>query len=146
MPKRKQKSGRSELLSRYATISSCSMSVRLHATHDRGEDPYKESWPWLELRGVLKEPVGDVEDLQGHLHPTGRLDVGTATPAAIGSIIKARPKLTVVVDWPQEDFNRIWNMALTDHLKFAYLCFTKPHYGRALVVSIAFSSEDEEEA
>lgn len=93
-----------------------------------------ESRPWLDLHGVLKEPVGDVDHVQVSVHPTDRPEVGTARPASVGSIIQARPKLSIVVAWPQKDFDRVWSMALMGHLKYASLCFTKPRYSRAIAV------------
>lgn len=59
---KKHVSGRNEMLVRNIEIASFAASVVLHAVHRRGEDPYIESQPWLELRGTATEPVGDVRD------------------------------------------------------------------------------------
>jgi hypothetical protein len=45
------------MLSGSVEISSFSATVRLHAVHRKGEEPYFESQPWLELRGTATEPV-----------------------------------------------------------------------------------------
>ena len=42
------------------------------------------------------------------------------------------------------DFDRLWALALSGHLKFASLTFTPPKYGSALVVNTSFSCEREE--
>jgi hypothetical protein len=39
---------------------------------------------------------------------------------------------------------RVWVLALTGHLKFAHVYFTRPHYNSGLVVSALFSTELEE--
>jgi hypothetical protein len=41
-------------------------------------------------------------------------------------------------------FDRVWVLALSGHLKFARVYFTKPHYNSGLVVSASFSNELEE--
>ena len=50
-----------------------------------------------------------------------------------------RPHMTVVVHVPRVEFDRLWTGAAL--IKHAYFWFTKPHYGTALVTSVAFSSE-----
>jgi hypothetical protein len=46
--------------------------------------------------------------------------------------------------WPRQEFDQVWALALSGHLKFAHLYFTKPHYNSGLVVSASFSNEPEE--
>src|SRR6059036_547727 len=60
MAKKRRKSGRPEMLSRNVVISSFSATVRLGAVHCKGENPYIEGEPWLELRGTATEGVRDV--------------------------------------------------------------------------------------
>jgi hypothetical protein len=66
----------------------------------RGEEPYIESQPWLELLGTATEPVRDVTNVRISMYPQDELRVGTARPAAVGAIIGARPELSVVLTWP----------------------------------------------
>jgi len=42
------------------------------------------------------------------------------------------------------DFDRLWVLALSGHLKFASLTFTPPKFRSALLVNMSFSSEREE--
>ena len=77
-------------------------------------------------------------------YPKEPLQVGSACPAAIGAIISAKPKLSVVLTWSHQEFDRVWALALAGQLKCGYLCFTKPHHGKSLVVSASFASEPEE--
>jgi hypothetical protein len=51
--------------------------------------------------------------------------------------------MSVVLTWSHIDFDRLWTMALSGHLKFVHLYFTKPHYNSGLVVSASFSTERE---
>lgn len=49
MAKKRRKRGRPEMLSRNVEISSFSATVRLDAVHRKGEEPYIEAEPLLEL-------------------------------------------------------------------------------------------------
>ena len=74
----------------------------------------------------------------------GKVEIGTARPAAIGAAIGMRPEMSVVLTWPQNEFDRVWALALADVLKFVYLYLTTPRYNTGLVVSASFSNEREE--
>lgn len=144
MAKKRRKSGRPEMLSRSVEISSFSATVRLNAVHPKGENPYIEGEPWLELRGTATEAVRDVRDVRISMYPRSTLQIGPARPASVGSLIQARPELSFVLTWPHVDFDRIWALALSGRLTHGNLYFTKPHYNTALVVSASFSNEAEE--
>lgn len=142
--RKKRRPSKPEILSRTVTIASFSATVRLHTVHHRHEEPFIEAKPWLELRGTLSEAIRDVRDIRISMYPEDDLLVGTARPASVGSIIQVRPDVSAVLTWPQREYDRLWSLALAGHLKFAYLAFTKPHYGSALVVSASFGNEIEE--
>jgi hypothetical protein len=132
------------MLSRNVEITSFSATVRLNAIHHKGDEPYVEGQPWLELRGTAKEPVKGVTDVKISMWPRENVQIGTARPASVGAVLDARPKLSFGLTWPQAEFDRIWNLAISGHLKFAHVYFTKPHYNSGLVVSASFSNELEE--
>ena len=142
--RRQRKSSKPEMLSRNVEISSFAPTVRLSAVHRKGEEPYIEGQPWLELRGTATEPVKGVTDVKISMWPKETTEVGTARPASVGSVLGARPELSFGLTWPQAEFDRVWTLALSGHLKFAHLYFTKPHYNSGLVVSASFSNELEE--
>ena len=142
--RKKRKSNRPELLSRNVEITSFRATVRLHAVHHKGDEPFIEGKPWLELSGTATEAVKGVTDVKFSLYPEDDVRVGTSRPAACGSIIQAKPEMHAVISWPQREYDRLWSLALAGHLKFAYMAFTKPHYNSALVVSASFGTELEE--
>ena len=144
MPRKRRPGGRPEMLTRDVEVSSFRMTVRLHAVHGRGEEPYIESQPWLELLGTATEPIRDVKNVRISMYPQDELRVGTARPPVVGAIIGAMPELSVVLTWPHLDFDRVWGLVLGGRLKYSHLYFTKPHYGHGLVVSASFSNELEE--
>jgi hypothetical protein len=132
------------MLTRTGEISSFSASVRISAVHRKSEEPEIESQPWLELRGRLHEPVKGMTDLKVSLYTREPLTVGPARPASVGSIIGTKPELHVILPWSPAEFDRVWALALSGHLKFTHLYFTSPRYGSGLVVNASFSSELEE--
>jgi hypothetical protein len=141
---RQRKGGRPEMLSRDIAITALRFSVRINAVHERNSEPEIETQPWLEILGKAFEPVRDVTDVEISMYPREPLVVGTARPASVGAIIQARPKLGIVITWPQKDFDHIWQLAVGGKLTHAHLYFTKPHYNHGLVVNASFSSEREE--
>ena len=70
MPRKRRSPGRPEMLSRNVAISSFRTSVRLGASHRRGEEPEIESQPWLELQGKATEPIRDVTDVKISRYPS----------------------------------------------------------------------------
>jgi hypothetical protein len=62
----------------------------------------------------------------------------------VGSIVGISGTVSVVISLLPVDFDRLWALALSGHLKFASLIFTPPKYGSALVINTSFASEREE--
>lgn len=132
------------MLSRTVAVSSFAATVRIGAVHRRGEEPEVETQPWLELRGTPDEPVRGVQEIVISMYPREKVEIGTARPASIGAVIEMRPQMSVVLTWPQSEFDRVWGLAVGGLLKFGYLYFTTPRYNTGLVVSASFSNEREE--
>jgi hypothetical protein len=142
--KKRRKSNEPEMLSRNVEITGVSTTVRLNAVHHKGAEPYVESQPWLELRGRATKPVNGVTDVKISMWLRETPNVGTARPASVGAVLGAKPELSLRLSWLPDAFDRVWVLALSGHLKFARVYFTKPHYNSGLVVSASFSNELEE--
>jgi hypothetical protein len=125
--KKKGKINRPEMLARNVEITGFSTTVGLNAVHHKGAEPYIESQPWLELRGTATEPVNGVTDVKISVWLRETPKVGTARPASVGAVLGAKPELSFGLSWLPEAFDRVWVLALSGHLKFARVCFTKPH-------------------
>jgi hypothetical protein len=63
----------------------------------------------------------------------------------VGAIIQVRPQLRAVVAIPDADFDRLWLLAASGQLKFCHLAFTEPYRNSALVVSVSFSNQSEQD-
>ena len=144
MPRRRARRKVEELLWRTVEVRSVRPYISVHPMGGRGEEPRIECGSWLQVHGYLDSPVKDVFDVTIHVHPEEELRVGTARPVAVGAIIGIRDDVSAVVSLLPVDFDRLWVLALSGHLKFASLTFTPPKYGSALVVNTSFSSEREE--
>ena len=144
MHRRRARRKAEEFLWRTVEVRSVSPRVSLHPESRRGEEPRIESSSWLAVRRDLDSPVKDVFDITIHVHPEEPLRVGTVRPVAVGSIIGISYTVSVVVSLLPVDFDRLWVLALSGHLKFASLTFTPPKYGSARVINTSFSSEREE--
>src|SRR5688572_25043993 len=103
--KRTARAGQPEILALDVAIQSLKMVVRLSAVHRRGAEPYAESKPWLELRGKALERVRGVEDVLVSMYPEDEVRIGTARPASIGAVLRARPELHFVLSWPHLGFD-----------------------------------------
>ena len=85
-----------------------------------------------------------MRDVVISLFPKDKMEIGPVRPVPVGSIVQMRPQVSVVLAWPQSEFDRVWAMALGGQLKHAHFCFTKPRYNTGLVVTASFSNELEE--
>jgi hypothetical protein len=144
MPKKPRRNRRPEILNRTVDIASFRTSLRVGVDEPKDPEPEIEVKPWLELRGVLDEPVRQTSDVVLSLYSDARTKVGTARPPAVGSIIGVRSAVEVVISIPHVEFDRLWSFALSGHLKHAWMAFTRPHYNRGLVLAVSFSSQREE--
>jgi hypothetical protein len=144
MPVKRRKS-RMEMLTRAIEISTFRVSLSLQIDEPKLPDPELETTPWLELRGTMNEPIRDTRDVLFSIYPKDKVVVGIARPASVASVIQIRPEVSVVSPLPHVDFDRMFSIALAGQVKFAWMFFTKPHYGRALVTNLSFSNEREEE-
>lgn len=144
MAKKPRRNRRPEILNRTVDIASFRTSLRVGVDEPKDTEPEIEVKPWLELRGVLAEPVRQTTDLVLSLYPDARTKVGTARPPAVGSIIGVRSAVEAVISLPHAEFDRLWSFALSGHLKHAWMAFTRPHYNRGLVLAVSFSSQREE--
>lgn len=119
-------------------------SVSIQGISRRGLPPSIEGGPWLELRGVMDEPVRDVVDVSISIYAKDSTEPGSSKPVSVGAVMRTRPCFDVVVPFPQIDFDRVWSLALHGQLRHAYLAFTKPYRRSATVVEASFSTHPEE--
>lgn len=144
MPKKPRRTKRADILNRTVDITSFRMTLRVGVDEPRDPEPEIEVKPWLELRGLLDEPVRQTSDIVLSLYPDARTKVGTARPPAVGAIIGSRSAVEAVITLPHADFDRLWSFAISGHLKHAWMAFTRPHYNSGLVLAVSFSSQREE--
>ena len=140
----KSRTKRQEILNCTVDITSFRTSLRVGVDEPKDPEPEIEVKPWLELRGVLDEPVRQTSDIVLSLYPEARTKVGLARPPAVGSIIGVRSAVEAVISLPHTEFDRLWSFALSGQLRHAWMAFTRPHYNRGLVLAVSFTSQREE--
>ena len=133
-----------DILSREIRISRTDASVYFRADKPRGLPATLESDSYLELRGLSEESLRDIKEFSIHLHIDDRKEPGPVLPPSIGAILKVYPVVDAVIGMPGPDFDRVWTLAASGRLHYSRLAFTKPHRGRALIVSASFSKEAED--
>ena len=144
MPRKRVRRKIPEWVLRTVRISSINPHVSIHASKPRGEEPSIESGPSLELTGTMDESIRDSSTVEIHVYPKDKVEPRPAKPPSVGAIIAIRPVVSVVVSFPQQDFDRVWQFALSGGLKYASFVATPPHYKTAHVINLSFSSEAEE--
>jgi hypothetical protein len=144
MAKKRRRPKRPEVLNRTIEITAFGTRLRVGVDEPKDPEPEIEVKPWLELRGVLDEPVRQTSAVVFSVYPDARTKVGTARPPAVGAIIGARSAVEAVISLPYAEFDRLWSFALSGHLRHAWMAFTKPHYNSGLVLAASFSNEREE--
>lgn len=133
-----------ELVMRRVEISSFEARVAKRGETRRGYEPQIKADSSLLITGLMDEPVRDVRAIEFSVFMDESTEPGPLRPPPVGSIVKTRPQVTVVVWFPQFEFDRIWSLALHGHLRHAYLAFTAPRRNRAHVLEISFSNVPEE--
>jgi hypothetical protein len=53
-----------------------------------------------------------------------------------------KPNVQVVVPFPVVEFDRLWALATGSRVRTGFVAFTEPHRGRALVVTLDFSTSE----
>jgi len=142
--KRRRKPKRPETMSCNVEISSIRPRVSLSMHDAEGPEPGVDSHCGLRLRGTMDMSIRGVRDMELRLWADWNHHIGPNRPAYIGYITHTRPEVSVIASCRPADFEYLWSLALSGELKFAYLSFTKPHYGSADVLDMAFSNEAEE--
>jgi hypothetical protein len=141
---RKRQESRPVILSRQVRITTIDACVRVRAEKPRGLPAERCSHPCLELQGLADEPLRDVHEFSIHLHVDDSKEPGPALPPAVGAIIQVRPQVQAVIGLTSADFDRVWTLATSGHLRYSRLAFTEPRRRTALIVSASFSKAMEE--
>jgi hypothetical protein len=130
------------MLSRKVAISGFRASVRVSACVREGEG-IVDNEPSLEMRGTIAEPVRGLRDVVIEIYPKDEIQIGTTRPVWLGRL-QLQGKLDFVTPLLSADFDRVWALATSGHLKYAEVSFTKPHYNQGRLLSVSFSNEREE--
>ena len=130
-----------ELLRRDVEVVSIHTFMSLHILEPKGAEPSIGSSPCLVVRGNASDPIRDVSEFVINVQPKHLPKPGPVRPLSVGTIGQIRPHVLAIAMFPRPEFDQLWWMALSGHLKYAHIVFTKPHYGGAFVTDLSFSNE-----
>jgi hypothetical protein len=140
MAKRRRRR-RIQNLTRIAEVRSFNVHVSAGIEDANSANPRRRGSAWLEVRGVMDEPVKGTSEIRISVHEAKDDNLGTTRPAVVGYVFGTRPDVHVVVTVEPMLFERAWSMAISGNLKNVWLSMTPPYYGNADVPSISFSNE-----
>ena len=132
---------RVEHLIRIAEVKAFTVHVSAGIDDAKGPNPKRSGSTWLEVRGVMDEPVKDTKSIRVSVHEAKDDNLGPNRPAVVGYVFGTRPDVDVVVTFETKLFERTLAIALSGNLKNIWISMTPPKWSQADVPSIAFSNE-----
>jgi len=95
------------------------------------------------MRGKLSEPLNGVTDFYVQISGTPDPQLVSADTRSVGYVISMKPVVQAVVDLSEGEFRALVAMAGAQRLTTCRICLDKPHYGKAPIVSVSFSTRNE---
>ena len=144
--KGRRKIKRQTNLMRYGAVKNWRANIGVHVEKSRGHLPERACGSWLELSGDFSEPVVGVSAFTVLAHPNPEVSLGSTEPPCIGVFIEAKPVMQAVVAFSDGEFDRLLALAVSNQIRSIFFSFTPPHWRRAEIVNIDFSTRTVEEA
>lgn len=145
MTTQKAKRRASELLPRYGAVTDARISMHIYAHKERGKLRERSSSVSIEVIGRFTEAVGEITQFSILVLPVLRPTLGQAETPSVGSFSQFKPIARGVVELSFDEFQHLMLLSTSGSLQSCYFAFNEPYRGRALIVSISFSSGPPEE-
>ena len=94
------------------------------------------------MRGKFQEELNGVSDFYVQVSGTPDPQLESSGSHAVGYVISMKPMIQAVVDLTESEFRALLAMADAQRLATCRICFEKPHYGKAPIISVSFSTRD----
>jgi len=95
------------------------------------------------MRGRFSEALNGVSDFGVQVSGNPDPQLGSAEIRSVGSVVSTKPTVQAVVDLSENEFRALLAMADAQRLASCRICFDKPHYGKAPILSVSFSTRDD---
>jgi len=141
MAKKRKGRDRVEHLIRIVEIHTRRLHVSARIENPNASSPQRRDSSWLEVAGIMDEPVKGTKDIRISIHEAEDNVLGPKRPAVIGFVFGTKPEVHAVVTVGPKLFDRTWIMAATGTLRNAWISMTPPKWGNADAPSVSFSNE-----
>lgn len=131
---------KTELLSRSGLVVDWGAYVFILADRLGGEG-LRRTLMSLDIRGQFETPVRGVTAFSLRLIPETNPSTGNAEIPCVGAWTSAKPALDGSVYLSDREFDLVRTMASSGKLVSVHASFQTPHYGRSLIASVSFSSD-----
>jgi hypothetical protein len=98
------------------------------------------------MRGKFSEPLNGVSDFLLQISGVPDTPTEDADFRAVGHVISVKPEVQAVIDLSESEFRALLAMADAGRLATCRICFDKPHYGSAPILSVSFSTNSDLDA
>lgn len=145
MTKKRRVKAKQASFARHIKVQSVGLSISRRIDKRRGSLPEIAGGPWIEVRGTVGEALRDAHEVQLSVYVDDAEASGIEPALSIGTIIQFRPRISAVIPFPSAEFDRLWALALSGQLQYAWISLTEVYRNSARVVSVSFSNESEED-
>ena len=148
MVKKRGRRRRPVELIRDVEVTSVDAHVSISPSFEKGRKTELEHKARLYVRGTMNQSIKATREVEFSIHIAAheeRLPLSpskTAPPAA--HIHDTNPYIEITMWVPPATFDRIWTLAVSGGLKYVRFVCAEPHYRRADVTSVWFSTEPNE--
>ena len=97
----------------------------------------------MTMRGRFSEALNGISDFYIQVSGTPGAQAESAETHTVGYVIATKPMIQAVVDLMESEFRAVLAMAEAQRLATCRVCFDKPHYGKAPIYSVSFSTHND---
>ncbi|WP_129449270.1 hypothetical protein [Methylibium sp. Pch-M] len=142
--KRARKPSKRAMVSRAGSVTNWGGYVFVYGDR-RNNQSVRQSLLSLDIRGEFTSPVRGVSAFALRVTPESEPGLGNVEIPCVGVWIAAKPEFDGGVHLSDREFDLLLAMATAGKLLSVYLHFQEPHYGKALIASVSFSSDPPDE-
>lgn len=132
------------MVSRAGSVTDWGGYVFVYGDRRNGES-VRQSLLSLDIRGQFTSPVRGVSAFALRVTPESEPGLGNAEIPCVGVWTAAKPAFDGGVYLSDREFGLLLAMATAGKLLSVHLNFQEPHYGKALIASVSFSSDPPDE-
>jgi hypothetical protein len=137
------KANKRELLSREVNVLNWTLDIYARAEGTK-HSRVRDSSQYLIIEGEFTEPLNGVTKALLQVQAAATPNLGARDMPCVGSVIQLKPQVQAAGTLTPEEFQSLLVLAGSGKLRSLRIVFQKPHYGRALIANISFSSREPE--